>query len=674
MDYARDGNYAITCGDPTGIDSTKLTSVTRSPAGNGCGYTITPISTLTQSQQGAASFTVPYTSAGGHTLSQVFSVQVGPASTITYTPPPTTGAGSLQVASNRQITIDASSYASEAGSGYAISCGDAASIHARIDRIARNGCSFTLTPVAGMTGAATFTVPYTSSGGDSVNGTITVTIGAATEIAFVPPVGLRVAASSSLVVNAALYAADGSYTITCGDATNVSAILSSVSRTGCSFTVASSATTGAASFVVPYTSSGGDTLNGRIAITVGAAPTTSNIVFAAPEGLTVQAGSAITIDASRYAADGSNTITCGTATGVDTAKISVANTACSYTATATATATGTASFTVPYTSSGGDTLNGRITIAITPASDIVFTAPPTSGPNRLVIGAGNTRTISLASYATDGPYTITCGTATAADASKLTSIARNGCDYTITAASAAAQGGTDFSLTYTSSGGDTQAATFTIDIGPASSIVFTAPTGLTVQADGARGIDVSSYAADGIGADAYTIGCEDATNIDSKLSSVTRNGCVYTVRAGSTAGDTSFTVTYTSSGGDTRQATVFLTITPAPSPTDRTARKANSPAARAAANHDHHNDHDHYYHDPRPRWADHYFGTRPARFQMEHPHSPVGRHHGRPNTPSLRPLLGAGNLHLEHRQANLDTGHQLQPSRTLGHESVVPHR
>ena len=116
LDYARDGNYAITCGDPTGIDSTKLTSVTRSSAGNGCGYTITPISTLTQSQQGAASFTVPYTSAGGHTLSQVFSIQVGPASTITYTAP--LGANALSVANNRTLEIDASSYASESGSGY----------------------------------------------------------------------------------------------------------------------------------------------------------------------------------------------------------------------------------------------------------------------------------------------------------------------------------------------------------------------------------------------------------------------------------------------------------------------------------------------------------------------------------------------------------------------------
>ena len=280
LDYVSDGNYAITCLDATSVDSTKLTSVSRSSAGNGCGYTISPITTLTQSQQGDATFTVPYRSAGGHVLNQEFTITVGPASTITYTPPPTTGAGSLQVATNRQLTIDASSYVSEASSDYAISCGDAADIPTGISRIDRTGCSFVVTPAAA--GSATFTVPYVSSGGATEDGTITVNIGAATNIVFVPPVGLRLAASSSLVVNAALYAADGSYAITCGEAANASAILDSVSRAGCSFTVMSSASTGTASFTVPYTSAGGDTRNGLIAITIGPAPTTSNIVFAAP--------------------------------------------------------------------------------------------------------------------------------------------------------------------------------------------------------------------------------------------------------------------------------------------------------------------------------------------------------------------------------------------------------
>ena len=570
LDYVSDGNYAITCGDATSVDSTKLTSVTRSSTG--CGYTITPISTLTQSQQGSAGFTIAFTSAGGHTLSQTISIQVGPTSAITYSPPPTSGAGRLQVAANRQLTIDASSYVSEASSGYAISCGDAADIPTGISRIARTGCSYVVTPAAA--GTATFTVPYVSQGGATENGTITIDIGAATNIVFTPPVGLRVTASSSVVVNAALYAADGTYAITCGDATGIdSARLASVSRTGCSFTAMSSASTGIARFTVPYTSAGGDTQNGLIAITIGPAPTASAIVFTAPQGLSVRAGSAITIDASRYAADSPNTITCGTATGVDTSKISVANTACSYTATATATATGTASFTVPYTSTGtlgSGSRNGTITISIMPASDIQFTSP-----TDLEIGAGNTRTLNLASHATDGPYSITCGNATATETAKLTSIARNGCDYTITAAATAAQGDTTFTLTYTSSGTDTHDASFTLTIGPASSIAFTAPAAITLQASSARGVDLSSYATDG----SYTIGCLDATDIDTKLSSVTRNGCTYTIAASATPGNASFTIGYTSTGGNTRKATIYITITPAPTrPEERPERPIIPPA------------------------------------------------------------------------------------------------
>ena len=559
LDYARDGNYAISCGDaantaanvPTS-GTVALTSVVRDASGNGCGYTITPTST-----QGTATFTISYTSTGGHTLDANISITVGPASTITLTVPPTSGAGSLSTASNRQLVIDASGYASEAGSDYTISCGDPASISANIDRVERDGCSYTITPAA--TGTATFTVPYASTGGHAVSGTITVAIGAASDIVFVPPVGLRVAASSSLVVDADSYTTDGSYTITCGDAESISGRLASVMRSGCDYTAMSAASLGEASFEVPYTSSGGGTLKGQITITIGPASTTSSILFVAPRGLTARAGgSAITIDASRYAADadGTSTISCGTATGVDATRITVSNTNCSYQVTAAATASGSASLTVPYSSSGGASRNGTINLAITPASDIVFTAP-----TGLEIGAGSTRTVSLASHAADGSYTITCGNATAAEAAKLTSISRNGCDFTITAAAAAAQGDTTFSFTYTSRGGDTHAATITITIGAASSIVFTPPAqNFRVPATTAVVINAASYAADG----GYTIGCEDATGIDPKLASVTRSGCDYTATAGSVLGEAVFTVSYTSTGGDTARGIISLTIISAP--------------------------------------------------------------------------------------------------------------
>ena len=746
LDYVRDGNYTITCLDATGVDSTKLTSVARDSAGNGCGYTINPISTLTQSQQGDATFTVPYRSAGGHVDDRVFTIAVGPASTIVYTAP--VGANALTVGHNRTLTIDASSYAADGS--YAISCGDARSIHARIDHITRQGCSFTITPVSGMTGAATFTVPYSSAGGHTTDGQVSVAIGAASAITYSAPSGIVIPVSTARTIDVSSYAADGSYAISCGDATGVNASrlasvthtgsscsfeitaaanqgstsfvvpyrsaggaalsgtislsvgpassivfnapsgldvhvgetllvhandyasdgpyslqcadatnrsasltsvvrtantcdftitpgsstgtgtfnvpytssggathtgtisvnispqstiaftaptglsvaagrqitvdassaadtgytvscgdatainarIARVSRTGCSYVVTAGGIAGSASFTIPFTSTGGATLNAQIAITIGPR---SSIAFAAPAGLSVQIGSTLTIDASDYASDSTYTITCGDATGISTALASVARTAntCNFTITPS-TSTGTGSFTVPYTSSGGATRNGSITVAITPESSIVFAPPPTSGPNRLRIGAGNTRTVNLASYATDGPYTITCGNATAAEPAKLTDIHRNGCRYTITAAAAAAQGNTTFSLTYTSSGGNTNNASFTINIGPASDIVYTAPAAITLQANSARGIDLSSYAADGTGNDAYTIGCLDATDIDPEISSVARNGCVYTIRAGSTAGEADFHITYTSTGGDTHLATVHITITPAP--------------------------------------------------------------------------------------------------------------
>ena len=759
-DYVRDGNYTISCGDATGVDSTKLTTVTRSSSGNGCGYTINPISTLTQSQQGHATFTVPYRSAGGHVLNQVFDITVGPASTIVYTAP--VGANTLTVGHNRTLTIDASSYVADGS--YTIACADARSIHASIDHIirhiVRHGCDFTITPVAGMTGAATFTIPYSSAGGHTLDGQVSVTIGAASAITYSAPSGIVIPLSTARTIDVSSYATDGSYAISCGDATGINASrLASVTHTGssCSFEVTTAANQGATSFVVPYRSSGGATLNGTVSLSVGpasnivftapagldvhvgetllvhandyasdgpyslqcgtaasvsaslasvvrtagtcdytitpgsstgtgtfnvpytssgggtttgtisvnispqstiifSAPTglivaagnqitvdastatdtgytvscgtatavnpritsvsrtacsyvvtagntagsasftipftstggatlnaqiaitiglRSNIIFTAPTGLSVQIGSTLTIDASDYTTDSIYTITCGDAAGVPSVFTSVARTAntCNFTITP-GTSTGSGSFTVPYTSSGGGTRNGRIAVAVTPTSNIVFTAP-----TDLEIGAGNTRTINLASHATDGPYSITCGNATATEPAKLTDIHRNGCRYTITAAATAAQGDTTFTFTYTSSGTDTHDASFTITIGPASDIVYTAPTDITLQANSARGIDLSSYAKDGTGNDAYTIGCLDATDIDPEISSVTRNGCVYTVRAGSTPGDADFHITYTSTGGDTHLATVHITITPAPTrPEERPERPIIPPA------------------------------------------------------------------------------------------------
>ena len=102
LDYATDGGYTITCGAATAIDTTELQSVTRDSSGDGCSFTITP-----KSVQGTASFTVPLTSDGGDTENAVFSIEVGPASTVTYTAP--TG---LLVGRNRTLNIDCLLYTS----------------------------------------------------------------------------------------------------------------------------------------------------------------------------------------------------------------------------------------------------------------------------------------------------------------------------------------------------------------------------------------------------------------------------------------------------------------------------------------------------------------------------------------------------------------------------------
>ena len=546
--YASDGSYAISCGDATGVNASRLASVTHT--GSSCSFEVTAAAS-----QGATSFVVPYRSAGGAALSGTISLSVGPASSIVFTAP-----SGLDVHVGETLLVHANDYASDGP--YSLQCADATNRSASLTSVVRTAdtCDFTITP-GSSTGTGTFNVPYTSSGGATRTGTISVNISPQSTIAFTAPTGLSVAAGRQITVDASS-AADTGYTVSCGDATAVNPRIASISRTGCSYVVRTGSIAGSASFTIPFTSTGGATLNAQIAITIGPR---SSIAFAAPTGLSVQIGSTLTIDASDYAADSAYTITCGDATGVPSVFASVARTAntCNFVITPGAS-TGTGSFTVPYSSSGGATRNGSITVAVTPESSIVFAPPPTSGPDRLRIGAGNTRTISLASYATDGPYSITCGNATATEPAKLTDIHRNGCRYTITAAATAAQGNTTFTLTYTSSGGNTSNASFTINIGPASNIVYTAPADITLQANSARGIDLSSYATDGTGNDAYTIACLDATDIDPEISSVTRNGCVYTIRAGSTPGEADFHITYTSTGGDTHLATVHITITPAP--------------------------------------------------------------------------------------------------------------
>ena len=189
-----------------------------------------------------------------------------------------------------------------------------------------------------------------------------------------------------------------------------------------------------------------------VTVTVRGGPA-SNIVFSAPaSNPEVNVDTSSVLDVSGYASDGSYTISCGTATE-SSALISIsAQTGCSVTVAA-GSSTGTAVITVPYMSSGGDTHTAMLTVAVID-SNIVYTPPD------ITMQVGGALAINAASYATDGPHTITCGEVES-KSDRIASITRNGCSYIIIPASA---GQAEFTITYTSSGGDTHQATITITI------------------------------------------------------------------------------------------------------------------------------------------------------------------------------------------------------------------
>ena len=108
----------------------------------------------------------------------------------------------------------------------------------------------------------------------------------------------------------------------------------------------------------------------------------------------------------------------------------------------------------------------------------------------------------------------------------------------------------------TSTGGHTLDATFTVNIGPDSTISYTAPTGLKVGRNRTLVIDVTDHATEANPA-SYDISCGDASGVDStKLTGVTHTGssCTFTVDPINTLvsgsqGDVTFTIPLTSTGG-----------------------------------------------------------------------------------------------------------------------------
>ena len=539
--YASDGTFTISCADATSI-STEFSSVTRTV--NTCNYSAAAKATASA---GSASFTVPYTSSGGDTHNGVVSITI---SAISYTAPQ-----NLKVVAGSNTDVTASSWASH--SGYTISCGDAKSIHAKLSSVTRtaNTCNYRITAKATATaGNATFTIPYTSTSGATLDAQVTVKV---SNIAFTAPNNLTMAAGETLAVSAASYASDGTFTITCADATNISTQFSSVSRTAntCNYSAAAKATAsaGSATFTVPYTSSGGDTHNGQISITITA------ISYTAPTNLKVVAGSNTDITATGWATHSGYTVTCGAAKSVHAKLTSVTrpdadSKPCEYRITAkTAATAGDATFTIPYTSTSGATLDAQVTVKV---SNIAFTAP-----NNLTMAAGETLAVSAGGYASDGTFTISCADATSIS-TEFSSVTRtaNICDYSAVAKATASAGSATFTVPYTSTGGDTHNGQISITI---SSISYTAPTNLKVTAGSNTDINASSWASH----TGYTVSCGDAKSVHAKLTSVTRpdaatKPCEYrvTAKAAATAGDATFVIPYTSTSGATLDATVTVKV------------------------------------------------------------------------------------------------------------------
>ncbi len=461
----------------------------------------------------------------------------------------------LSVPAGRQIIVNALNYASDGG--YTVTCSNPTSVSNGIS-VTRNGCQFNI-KAGTIQGSATFAVLFSSAGGTTANGTIRVTVGPpsdTSEIVFSAPSGLTITGSQNLRIDASTYASDGNHIIMCADATRIHSRLSSVTRDGCVFTITPGDNPGIASFVVPYTSSGGDTHNG--AISIGLRPN-SDITFTDPGTLAVDINRSITFDASQYASDGSYTISCGVAREESdqiASVVRIGNT-CRYTVTASSTS-GAATFIVPYRSSGGDTLDATFSVIVyRPPSHIFF-----RGSFDLELGTNQTLVIDALDYASDGGYSVSCGDATGVSTSIITIQRANPsgepCEFTVTPSGT--QGEASFTVPYTSSGGTSRNGVFTIEVGPASTIAYSAPSGLMLGTNRTRIIDAASYVTDG----GYVITCGTATGVDSKISVTQANpsiaSCEFTITATGAQGAASFTVPYTSSGGATQDGTINIAI------------------------------------------------------------------------------------------------------------------
>ena len=107
------------------------------------------------------------------------------------------------------------------------------------------------------------------------------------------------------------------------------------------------------------------------------------------------------------------------------------------------------------------------------------------------------------------------------------------------------QGTTTFSVPLTSTGGHSLDATFTVNIGPDSTITYSAPDDLSVAAGRSFVFDASGYVSAGSG---YSVSCGEATGVDSSVITVAQSTAVSTSTGLPTTGTNClFTVTADSS-------------------------------------------------------------------------------------------------------------------------------
>ena len=555
--YASDGPYDISCsGISMGRD---LSTASGSFSSSGCVVSFHPRPSRSTNQNLNTSVNVTYTSSGGDTHSGVVNFYSKPLylTSITFTAPSPAPA----VTAGQSVVVDASAWA-EDFFGYSVFCENATNIDStRLTSVTRTrDCLYEITADSAATGTATFTVPYYSTGrhgitsrhsstrGETRNAVISVTVNTGSNFVYTAPSGLVVPLSQSITVDASEWAQDGSYDITCADASNVSSNLTSVVRASdtCSFTITAGATVGAASFTVPYSSSGSTGSTNRVvSLTIGPA---SAITFTAPTGFQINASTIRFIDVSAYATDGPYRITCGDPTNSSFQLAVTRGSATLFRHNNCSIAvrppgSGNFWFEVPYISSGGATATGRITFTAQGETSVSATIP-----SDLTVAIGSSVTLDASSFPSNG----TC--AGAFNISPLfTSVTRpditnSPCSYTVTAGNT--MGTATFSLVFISTGQSLHAFTVSYSIGPVSDISFTAPTDLKLGTNRTRVINVANYATDSD----YTFTCGDATNIDTvELQSVTHTGdsCEFTITPTSTQGTANFTIPITSAGGDT---------------------------------------------------------------------------------------------------------------------------